>query len=188
MSRWIETYSGGTFDYDVPTVDQLKIEDIAAALSKMCRFNGHCSMFYSVAEHSFLVSLLLDGTGLELDGLLHDASEAFIADIPSPAKELLPDYENLERKIMAVVSEKFGISYPNALVKDADINMLSTEAFYLLKSRGNNWDLWDYYAPRPPVQADCHPLCWSPGIAEKMFLARFKQLTEKKNDEVKESR
>jgi hypothetical protein len=187
MSRWIETYSGGTFDYDVPTPEQLKIEDIAAALSKMCRFNGHCSMFYSVAEHSVLVSLLLDGTGLELDGLLHDASEAFIADIPSPAKELLPDYEDLENKIMTQVRAKWGISYPNVFVKEADLTMLSTEAFYLLKSKGNNWTLWDHIE-RPPVQEDCYPLCMSPAVAERVFLARFKQLTEKKNDEVKESR
>src|SRR4051812_23383484 len=103
IEPYIETVSGKKIYFNEPTEDMFDIKDIAHALSMNCRYTGHCSRFYSVAEHSVHVSNLLKGTSLELAGLLHDASEAYITDIASPIKQFLPDYLMMEDKLMAVI-------------------------------------------------------------------------------------
>ncbi|MEM4379972.1 MAG: hypothetical protein QXL01_04720, partial [Thermoplasmatales archaeon] len=86
MEPWIETYSGKKFDYLAQS--ELDIEDIAHALSNLCRFNGHTRVFYSVAEHSVNVSSMVPPE-LKIAALLHDAAEAYIGDVPSPLKQLI---------------------------------------------------------------------------------------------------
>jgi hypothetical protein len=87
---YIVTYTGRRFHFLDPKIDEISIEDIAHALSNVCRFTGHTKRFYSVAEHSCLVSALCDN---RLEGLLHDASEAYMSDLSSPLKMLVPDYK-----------------------------------------------------------------------------------------------
>lgn len=88
---WIQLYNGEYFDFDNPRYDEISIETIAHSLSNQCRYNGHCEKFYSVGEHSVLVSDRV----YELSGgdyfcsmyaLLHDASEAILCDLPRPLK------------------------------------------------------------------------------------------------------
>lgn len=90
------------------TADDICIEDIAHALSNICRYNGHTKRFYSVAEHSCLVARLCPPE-LFLCGLMHDAPEAYIGDHIRPIKALMPDIKKLDDDIWAVIAEKFNL-------------------------------------------------------------------------------
>lgn len=182
MKPYIELVSGQNFYFLEPHPDDFVIEDIAHALSNTCRFTGHSSRFYSVAEHSVHVSNLLSGTGFELAGLLHDAAEAYLPDVASPIKQFLPDYNRLENSLMEVIAYKYDFEYPlHPAVKHCDRVMLSTEAHYLLTSQGNNWDMWGWPDKRPLVHAGIKPSCVVPQVAKTLFLERFYELTECKS-------
>lgn len=107
----IRTFSGQTVNILDPDPATININDIAHALSNQCRFSGHTSHFYSVAEHSVLVAKAVPFSEA-LAGLLHDASEAYLVDIPTPVKVLLPEYFKLEYRLMEVIAAKFGFAYP----------------------------------------------------------------------------
>ena len=92
---WIETYSGKQFYLDGTDTDSIVIEDIAHALANLCRYNGHTNRFYSVAEHSVLVSYAVPKE-YALWGLMHDASEAYLSDIPRPFKAMIANYKTME--------------------------------------------------------------------------------------------
>jgi uncharacterized protein len=176
MEPYIELVSGKHFYFLEPKEDDFVIEDIAHALSNTCRYTGHCSRFYSVAEHSVLVSKLLHGTAYELAGLLHDASEAFLADISRPVKAHLANYYELEDKLMEVIAQKWGFEYPlHPAVKHCDVVMLSTEAHYLIPSQGKEW-YWG--GKRPSVTAGIRPSCLEPKVAKNLFLERYRELIE----------
>lgn len=170
----IMTFTGELFNFADPQPDQVDIRDIAHALSLTCRFSGHCPVFYSVAEHSIRVahiSLPED----KLSGLLHDAAEAYITDIPGPAKALLPDYQALEIKVFRAIARKFAISEAHpASVKKADGILLATEAreFYPLQ-----WHLWEL--KYPPLEGHIIPM--SPKEAEEAFLSLYYQLCEERS-------
>lgn len=132
---WVET-SYGRFDPANPTFD---IRDIAHSLSLVTRYNGHCHIMYSVAEHSLMVSNLMEGLGLgdPLEGLLHDATEAYLSDVPAPLKQFLPDWQKLDNRIDGALREYFRL--PNKKTegcKKADWLALFIEAYDLLPSRG----------------------------------------------------
>jgi hypothetical protein len=128
MSK-IQTHTGIMFDPLDPDPDLINIEDIAHSLSMQCRFNGHCTHFYSVAHHSYLVSYYVNNP---LAGLLHDAPEAYIVDIPSPIKRSghFEIYRSIEEKIAKAVYKKFGLpdgSFETDDLKEADKRMLASE-------------------------------------------------------------
>lgn len=112
----IRTYSGRDFDVFNPNPDLIHIEDIAHALSYMPRFCGHTNEFCSVARHSMLILEAVKKSGgsrrMQLAALLHDASEAYLMDIPSPIKQHLPEYKTIENRLMTVIAEKYGFDYP----------------------------------------------------------------------------
>lgn len=165
---WIETYSGKHFHLLQPTGVEIDIEDIAHSLANMCRFGGHVKHFYSVAEHCVHVSTL---TG-NLDGLLHDASEAYVADIVSPLKPHLINYHHIENAIMLTIAKQYGILWPvSADTKDADVAQLKTEARHLLPSKGKDW-IPDYPSKR---KGGVIPKCWTPDQAKMKFLERFEE-------------
>ena len=127
---WIQTVSGRRVDLVNPDPSTINLTDIAHSLSMKCRCNGHSHGFYSVAEHSIWVSRLLTSK-LALAGLLHDANEAYLQDIPSPVKWLLPDYHIIEDRVQEAIEKKFGLeltSREHKSVKRADDIMLATEA------------------------------------------------------------
>ena len=141
----IRTYTGKNFNLKDPDPNQVDIEDIAHALSNLCRFTGHTKFFYSVAQHSLLVSkmLLRDGYSHEvaLYGLLHDATEAYIGDIASPLKNLIPVYKKIERRIEKTIAKKFNLNWrvARAIIKEYDLMALNTERRDLM---GNpNWGM-----------------------------------------------
>lgn len=120
--------------------DTIRIEDIAHALSMVPRYGGHLPVFYSVGQHCLGVLHTVigmdqpEGTTSEeirlmrLQALMHDASEAYIGDMPSPIKQHLPDFKAMEERIMQVIAKKFGFPWPVvADVKEADRLMLEAE-------------------------------------------------------------
>lgn len=170
LEPWIETFTGKKFFFLDPKPNQFDIRDIAHALAYTCRYTGHSKRFYSVAEHSVLVSYLAADP---LTGLLHDGSEAYITDIASPIKPYISNYKDLEDMIMGRMSAVFGFQYPLPPdIKDCDATQLKTEAKYLLHSKGIPW------AHLYPTRREhgVAPMCLSPEQAEKLFLDRYDEV------------
>lgn len=169
---WIESYSGGKFHILYPKPEEVQIDDIAHALAMQCRFTGHVKKFYSVAEHCIHVSRLVPPSQA-LQGLLHDASEAYLSDIARPTKHFTgigPAYFELEDRIMGVISSVFKI--PTGMtpeIKWADNAMLGLEGRQLM----HNLDGWASKLPGLDFQLGCY----SPEFAEHLFLERFFELT-----------
>lgn len=171
---WIETYSGKKFHLLDPQPDEVCIEDIAHALAMMPRFCGHTQRFYSVAEHSIHVSQTCESQDA-LWGLLHDASEAYIADLSRPVKHCTPvgpPYLEVEARIMAAVAAKFGL--PEKMppsVKHADTVLLFAEKEKLMF--GLDWgDKWG----EPPMKFNGTLWCLASPDAESFFMEIFKGL------------
>lgn len=136
----IRTVSGIYINVFEPTPEMICIEDIAHALSYQCRFGGHLPKFYSVAQHSLNCSYLIDEPHLKLEALLHDASEAYLLDIPSLIKKNLTNYKEIEDRLMMVIFEKFGLTYPiHERVKEVDAIMLQLEWDCLMLQR-RTWE------------------------------------------------
>lgn len=171
---FIETRFGTKFPFLNPSVDDIDVKDIAFSLANQCRFNGHVP-FFSVAEHSVAVAARLP-PHLQLAGLLHDAAEAYLSDIPSPIKAYLPDYQAMEDKVQKVIYEKFNIALSDtdiAELKQADKDATHTEAYYLLESQGSSW-IPVLFAP----QERFAPRCLPPTEAVRMFLHWHSELTK----------
>jgi uncharacterized protein len=96
--RYLSTFTGNKFFPFAPHPHQIDIRDIAHGLSLLCRFSGQCPYFFSVAEHSIYVANNLPDN-LKLEGLLHDASEAYLGDLPRPVKVGLPEYNAIEAAV-----------------------------------------------------------------------------------------
>lgn len=112
---WMQTYTGGRFFPLDPNPEEVCIEDIAQALSNQTRFNGHLDCFYSVAQHSVLVSRLCSERN-RLTGLLHDATEAYVGDMIRPLKLYMPEYKEVEKKVWKAITKKFNL--PEELPKE----------------------------------------------------------------------
>lgn len=170
-TNWIQTASGIKFYPLDPKSEDVCIEDIAHALSKMCRFNGHTREFYSVAQHSVLVSHIVPAEH-RLAGLLHDATEAYLADITRPVKQYMPDFEDVEDLLMACIAEKFGLAMPlPPCVKDADKLALNTERRDLFRVHHR----WTQTEGAGVLSERIDPL--SPEAARVAFLQRYREIT-----------
>lgn len=171
---WMQVHSGGQFWPLDPRPEDVHIEDIAHALSMICRYQGHTSRFYSVAEHSVLVAQAMGGYGannsLILRALLHDAAEAYICDVVRPLKRCLVGYAEAEERIEQVIWERFGLpSYAVGLVKEIDNLILYDEAKALMGVHCIAWH--EQFAPGLGVEI----VGWAPAIAEAAFLEAFHQ-------------
>jgi hypothetical protein len=174
---WITTATGCRVDYTLVRPDDIDIEDIATALSRECRYAGHCKHFYSVAQHSVLVSRLVPEE-LALEGLLHDAAEAYLKDLPSPLKALLPDYREMEARFDMAIRKRFGLSEkPSLEVKQAHLVLLATERRDLLP---DVIDPWPCISGIKPMTKRIWPL--SPEMAREQFLDRYKWLTREQQE------
>jgi hypothetical protein len=126
----------------------VRLEDIVHSLSLMNSFNGAALFPYSVAQHSLHVASLLP-PALRLEGLLHDAAEAYIGDMVSPLKQIMPEYKAVEARINAVVADAFGLVHPEpAAVKQADLAVLAAERVQVF---GPSYGPWykDFPEPAP---------------------------------------
>lgn len=168
---WIQTYSGRRFNPTNPHVDAIVIQDIAHSLSMQCRFSGHCKRFYSVAQHSVLVSHICDHDDA-LWGLMHDASEAYLVDIPRPLKRSgkFEAYRELEAIMTKAICKRFGLPEQEPpSVKRADTTLLATEARDLMQPLRSDW-----VQPAEPLPFKIDS--WSPQEAKNAFMKRFFQL------------
>lgn len=130
----IITYTHKLIDLLNFKIEDIDIIDIAQSLSNHCRFNGFCDGFYSVAEHSYLLSIY-DFPGNSKWRLLHDAAEAYTTDIPSPYKVLVPEMVRIEDKILKLIGEKFNLEpwteELHKIIKKGDIELRNSEALLL---------------------------------------------------------
>lgn len=164
-NSWIRTYTGKKFYPLNPDPDSICIEDIAHALSNVCRYTGHCNFFYSVAEHSYYVSQY---AGIE--GLLHDGAESLISDFAKPIKHLIANYKEIEYNLERAISQKFNLQFPfPPIVKEYDDKLLHTEMSQIMN--GADFD--------SSLVLDLKIQGWLPQKAEAMFLQRFYQLMRK---------
>jgi len=168
------TYYGLEVDPADVRPRQITIGDIAQGLGNLCRFAGQCRTFYSVAQHSVMVSQLVPRE-LALAGLLHDAAEAYVADLPKPVKELVPEYRDIEDRIMGAVAERFALPWPlPPAIKEADMVALATEYRDLVPRKGTPWPCLEGVEPiSEPIQA------LPPDFAADFFLARHHHLVGK---------
>lgn len=173
------TASGIQFWPMDPRPEEIRIEDIAYSLANTCRWGAQCRPFYSVAQHSVVVSEECP-TGLALLGLMHDAAEAYIGDVKRPLKYQLPDLLAIEDRLWVAIAERFGLpanSLGHDLVKETDNRALLSERRELIHPN----------ALRVPWAIDALNLTplprlmlpsWGSGYAEQRFLLRFHELTE----------
>lgn len=167
---WIQTYTGKKFFPLNPRVEDIDILDIAHALSLMCRYGGHCSHFYSVGEHSVILSRVVPKEDA-LWALLHDATEAYLVDVPRPVKKELTNYREIEAGLEVAIAMKFGLGLPMPeAVKHADNSILTDEMHALMPNPPDRWD------NELPALGVWFPL-WDPPHAEAAFLKRFNELT-----------
>lgn len=166
---WMQTYTGRQFWPMDPRADEVHIFDIAHALSMQCRYAGHSLRFYSVAEHCVHLAQHVSEPN-RLWALLHDASEAYLVDVPRPVKPYLPGYKEAEARVMAAVCDRFGLPYEmpaevhaadGAIIGDERVNMAPCVA--------------EWYSTGGPLGIRLE--YWSPERAESEFLRTFDWLT-----------
>lgn len=135
MQDYITTYTKKHFTIMEPQMEDIDINDIAHALSLMTRANGHFSQFYSVGQHCVECAYEAMERGyssaVALGCLLHDGSEAYMADITRPLKQHMPEYLVAEEKLQNMIYEKFLGALPTkeeaVQIKSVDDAMLFHE-------------------------------------------------------------
>lgn len=171
---FMQTATGRKFWPMDPRASEVFIEDIAHSLALQCRYAGHCLQFYSVAEHSVLIARHLaakHAPEVALWGLLHDASEAYLVDVPRPVKPYLTGYKVAEARVMEVVCQRFGLAPFDmpAEVHEADKRVIADELVNMVPM-----DWHDRYAGKG---LGVRLRYWSPEEARVEFLATFDALT-----------
>ena len=178
---YLQTVSGRWVNPLDPDPEQFDIEDIARALGNLCRFGGHCRAFYSVAQHSVIVSELVQQRAGDVEdvfaALMHDASEAYLGDMPHPLKHRSPlgaAFKEAENRLEAALRAHFAIKADVPEIKRADRALLATER------RAFSAERWTW-----PELDGVEPLAleltaWPPETAAKAFLARYAELAAKR--------
>lgn len=167
---WMQTFTGRMFYPLDPRPDEIDPADIAHALSLLCRYGGHVDRFYSVAEHCVLMSEWVEPQHA-LAALLHDATEAYVVDVPRPLKRQLLGYRAIEEQVWFAIAYRFGLDFelPHA-VKEADDRILLTERNELMP-RAGRWSQDGLFAPLPVTVFG-----WTPAVAERRYADRLRAL------------
>lgn len=177
---FLTTFTGQEFNPINPSSSTINIKDIANALSKICRFGGHSNKFYSVAQHSVMVSNMCNEEDA-LAGLLHDASEAYIGDMVRPLKytDKMENYRDIEHNLAEMIAHRFGLdTHMTESVKRADNTMCVIEALMLF-TPSPKWALeaFDKLTHNDSLLKIEEISIWAPNLANFKFLERFKELT-----------
>jgi len=167
VTAWIQTYTGRRFDLVEPRAEDVVVDDLVHALACVNRFTGHARRPYSVAEHSVRVAALVEPEHRRA-ALLHDATEAYCADLARPAKRLpeLAGYRDLEARVWAAIAARFDLPLElPAAVKRADLVALDLERRALLGQEPHPWNLGVTAEERRAADAAWFhvPGPWEPG-------------------------
>jgi 5'-deoxynucleotidase YfbR-like HD superfamily hydrolase len=153
------TNSGVFINVFETTPEMIEVNDIAHALSRLPRFGGHLNRHYSVAQHSVLCAKRAKTLEDKRAALMHDASESYLLDIPTPIKARLLEYKLHEKKLMSVIFTKYNITEPlSKAVKKIDNDMLLFE--------------WENLVIKDTKSFKC----WGRNKAKKEFLKMFNEL------------
>ncbi|PIZ81725.1 phosphohydrolase [Candidatus Pacearchaeota archaeon CG_4_10_14_0_2_um_filter_30_11] len=172
---WMQIFTGKKFWPLDPKSEEVDIKDIALSLAFQCRFNGHSNYFYSIAQHSVIVSKIVSKDQASA-ALLHDAAETYIGDMVSPLKRFMLEFKEIENKIEKIIFEKFGIKNVNQKeIKRADNIALVTEMRDLMKSPPERWKVASF----EPIHEKI--ISMGPEESEKIFLKRFEELFSNNN-------
>jgi 5'-deoxynucleotidase YfbR-like HD superfamily hydrolase len=168
---WMTTFSGIKFWVLDPRPEEVHIKDIAHSLSLTCRYNGMCKEFFSVAQHSVLVSRMCEAED-KLWGLLHDSAEAYISDVPTPVKRCIVGYDTIEANILKAVATRFDLVYPYSReVEKIDRKVLHDEAHSIMPIESRLW-----VREEEMFGIDVKP--WTSDESERRFLEMFNELTK----------
>lgn len=183
---FIRTHSGRNFHLYGDDPEEIDIEDIARALAHVNRFTGHTEFPYSVAQHSLLVleicrHYLTAKRGALFHALMHDASEAYLADIASPFKPELSNYRELEGRVTKRINTKYGVrSKWHPEVKWCDWVAVFAEALVLQPNGGPQdwagWHKYGVYAEDFIRKQDGLLGPVPPNIVRQLFLHHFREL------------
>ena len=178
---YLQTVSGRWVNPFDPDPEQLDIGDIARALANQCRFGGHCRVFYSVAQHSVIVSELVEARGGDVEdvfaALMHDASEAYLGDMPHPLKHRSPlgaAFKDAEDHLEAALQQHFAIKPDVPEIKRADRALLATER------RAFSDEAWHWPELEGVEPLDLELTAMSPDEAQRAFLARHETLDSRR--------
>jgi uncharacterized protein len=177
LNNTIKVSAGHYVDLANPDPSTIEVKSIAAALSKVCRFGGHCPQFYSVAEHCIHATALACSEGYTGDALiavfLHDAAEAYIGDMVKPLKVTMPQYGEAEQRIEAAIQAAFGVDFSKWMdvIKRFDRAMLKAEKVTMWPEDTEKWAGFSEIEDRV-VKFQF----WEPSQAEMQFLAMARTL------------
>lgn len=171
----ILTASGMPLSLTYPSPKLIDDQDIAKALSRICRFGSHTRQFYSVAQHCVLASQLVPQEDA-LAALLQDATKAYIGDMVTPLKSLMPAFKQIEQRIWTAIADRFGIDpVMPASVKQVDLQLLATERRDLLPESSQVWPCLEGVEPLPdPIEP------WSSQLAEMAWELCLEELTSQR--------
>jgi uncharacterized protein len=173
---WMQTFTGRQFFPLDPHPDDIDIVDIAHALALICRYGGHTTRHYSVAEHCVQMSYFVPEQDA-LWALLHDATEAYVGDMVRPLKNHMPAYRAAEDRVMTAIARRFEIN-PGmpASVKEADNRILLDERAAVMAPSERSWAAVEGLVPLgAPIEG------WSPALAEWNYRERFELLLAERN-------
>jgi len=165
---WMETFTGTKFYPMKAEVEDIRIEDIAHSLANICRWGGHTKFHFSVASHSVMLSKLVPPR-YALEALLHDATEAYLGDIPTPIKKTLPLYEKAEQKLAQAIYKHYKLQYPFPKEVEVFDDVCKQIEYHNLLEDGVKTD--EVLVPKI-----------TPKQSKEEFIKRFNQLMEKRNE------
>lgn len=175
MNPTIYTLNGSYFNFVEVEQNIISVSSIARALSNICRFNGQIESFYSVAQHSVMVSHCVPKEHA-MSALFHDAAEAYIGDVTKPLKALLPDYQQIEERVEKDIFSKLGLQWPlHPCIKKADLDLLATERRDLFNP-DNKAGEWACLQGATPIEQKITPMF--PQEAFLLFIARYWEIKQ----------
>jgi uncharacterized protein len=178
---YLQTVSGRWVNPFDPDPEQLDAGDIARALANQCRFGGHCRVFYSVAQHSVIVSRLVEERDGDVEdvfaALMHDATEAYLGDMPHPLKHRSPlgaAFKAAEDHLEEAIRDRFRIKADVPEIKRADRALLATER------RAFSAETWHWPELEGVEPLDLELEAWPPDEAARAFAERYDELAARR--------
>ena len=179
-NAWIQSRDGHVVDLLMPQLSALKIEEVAHSLARINRFSGHTKTFagYNVAQHSVLVARHLE-PAFQFAGLMHDAHECTIGDVPSPVKWALEElgggaaFQELDNRMSRAVRRRFKVHMSDEskiAVREQDLRALVTERRDLM----GDFEARPWKFDAPPWEDRIVP--WDIPKSERIFLEMYEQL------------